>query len=248
MSNQSDIFRPLVPPRNLKDELINRLTGEIKSGTLKPNQKLPTEQEMIAAFGVSRTVVREALAALRAEGLIDTRQGAGAFVSGDNSRRPFRIPAEGVQNISDVIRIIELRLGIEIEAAGLAAERRTVEDMKLIDQTVEQFGLSIKQGDEAVEADFNIHQAIAKATHNQHFVTFLDFLGWQIIPRRNIYAKIVDHGVRRKYLLRVHNEHKSIAKAISDSRPNAARNAMRRHLEKSLKRYVSIGKDEPKII
>jgi len=165
-------------------------------------------------------------------------------VSGDNSRRPFRILADGVQNISDVIRIIELRLGIEIEAAGLAAERRTDEDMKLIDDTVDQFGLLIKQGDEAVEADFNIHQAIAKATHNQHFVTFLDFLGWQIIPRRSIYARIVDHSVRRKYLLRVHNEHKSIAKAISDSRPNAARNAMRRHLEKSLKRYISIADEE----
>jgi len=244
MSNQGEVFRPLVPPRNLKDELISRLADEIKSGSLKPNQKLPTEQEMIAAFGVSRTVVREALAALRAEGLIETRQGAGAFVSGDNSRRPFRILADGVQNISDVIRIIELRLGIEIEAAGLAAERRTDEDMKLIDDTVDQFGLLIKQGDEAVEADFNIHQAIAKATHNQHFVTFLDFLGWQIIPRRSIYARIVDHSVRRKYLLRVHNEHKSIAKAISDSKPNAARNAMRRHLEKSLKRYISIADEE----
>jgi len=60
MSNQGEVFRPLVPPRNLKDELISRLADEIKSGSLKPNQKLPTEQEMIAAFGVSRTVVREA--------------------------------------------------------------------------------------------------------------------------------------------------------------------------------------------
>ncbi len=81
MADHGDIFRPLVPPRNLKDELIDRLTAEIKSGALKPSDKLPTEQKMIAAFGVSRTVVREALAALRAEGLIDTRQGAGAFVA-----------------------------------------------------------------------------------------------------------------------------------------------------------------------
>jgi len=244
MNRQSRIFRPLVPPRNLKDELVSRLTAEIKSGALEPNQKLPSEQEMIAAFGVSRTVVREALAALSAEGLIETRQGAGAFVSGDNSRRPFRIPAEGVKNISDVVRIIELRLGIEIEAAGLAAERRTDEDMALIDKTVGQFAKSIKQGQEAVEADFNFHQAIAKATHNQHFVAFLDYLGWQIIPRRNIYAKITDDSVRRKYLQRVHNEHKAIARAIAEAKPTAARGAMRRHLGKSLKRYVSIAQEE----
>ena len=79
MTTRDTAFRPLEPPRNLKDELIDRLTGEIKGGTLKPGEKLPTEQVMIAAFGVSRTVVREALAALRAEGLIHTRQGAGAF-------------------------------------------------------------------------------------------------------------------------------------------------------------------------
>ncbi len=81
MADHRDIFRPLVPPRNLKDELIDCLTAEIKSGALKPSDKLPTEQKMIAAFGVSRTVVREALAALRAEGLIDTRQGVGAFAA-----------------------------------------------------------------------------------------------------------------------------------------------------------------------
>ena len=132
MADQSDTFRPLVSPRNLKDELIDRLTAEIKSGALKPNEKLPTEQEMIVAFGVSRTVVREALAALRAEGLILTRQGAGAFVSGDTRRRPFRVSSEGPQNISDVISITELRLGIEIEAAGFAAKRRTNEDLELI--------------------------------------------------------------------------------------------------------------------
>jgi DNA-binding FadR family transcriptional regulator len=244
MADQSNIFRTLVQPRNLKDELIDRLTAEIKSGALKPMEKLPTEQEMIAAFGVSRTVVREALAALRAEGLILTRQGAGAFVSADMRRRPFRVTGEGPLKIADVISITELRLGIEIEAAGFAAERRTDEELESIEYFVEQFAQSVEKGGEAVESDFNFHQAIASATHNENFVAFLDFIGWQIIPRRNVYVKIVDHSVRRKYLLRVLNEHKSIAKAISESKPNAARNAMRRHLERSRKRYVSIADEE----
>ena len=54
-----------------------------------------------------------------------------------------------------------------------------------------------------MEDDFNFHQAIAKATHNENFVSFLDFLGWQTIPRRNVYVKTVDRSVRRKYLRRV---------------------------------------------
>jgi DNA-binding FadR family transcriptional regulator len=245
MADQSDRHRALVQPPNLKDELIDRLTAEIKSGALKPMEKLPTEQELIAAFGVSRTVVREALAALRAEGLIDTRQGAGAFVSRDKRRRPFRMSTKGLRNIADVISITELRLGIEIEAAGFAAERRTAEDLELIECSVDQFTLSVERGEDAVEADFNFHQAIAKAAHNENFVGFLDFLGWQTIPRRNVYVKTADRSVRRKYLRRVLSEHRSIAKAISQSKPNAARNAMRRHLERSLKRYRSIADEEP---
>ena len=79
------------------------------------------------AMGVSRTVVREAVAALRAEGLVTTRQGSGAFVATDASRVPFRIDPEGLSSIGDVLEVMELRLAIEIEAAALAAERITPE-------------------------------------------------------------------------------------------------------------------------
>ena len=84
------VGRPLPPPRSLAHELITRLTADITSGNIPPGARLPTEQELIAATGVSRTVVREAVAALRAEGLVVTRQGVGAFVP-ENARRPFRV-------------------------------------------------------------------------------------------------------------------------------------------------------------
>src|SRR5712672_943199 len=87
--NRLAALRPLTAPRRLTHELVERLTAEIVSGKLPPGARLPTEQEMIAATGVSRTVVREAVAALRAEGLVVTRQGAGAFVA-EGVRRPFR--------------------------------------------------------------------------------------------------------------------------------------------------------------
>src|SRR5205823_8824448 len=74
------MIRPLPAPRSLTGELVARLTEDITSGKIAPGSQLPTEQELIAATGVSRTVVREAVAALRAEGLVITRQGVGAFV------------------------------------------------------------------------------------------------------------------------------------------------------------------------
>src|ERR1700720_3312974 len=115
-------FRPLPAQRSLSHALIERLTSDITAGKLAPGSRLPTEQEMIAATGVSRTVVREAVAALRAEGLLITRQGAGAFVA-EGGRRPFRINAGELRSLREVIEVMELRTGIEIESAGLAAER-----------------------------------------------------------------------------------------------------------------------------
>src|SRR5580700_6977591 len=116
-------FRPLGPPKNRSGEVVERLAAEIASGRLLPGSRLPTEQQLTAALGVSRTVVREAVAVLRAEGLVETRQGVGAFVMRDIQRRPFRIDPEGLQSIGEVVKVMELRTGVEIEAAGIAAER-----------------------------------------------------------------------------------------------------------------------------
>src|ERR1700731_3945497 len=105
---------PPLAPRSLAHALVERLSGEILSGRLAPGAQLPTEQGLIAASGVSRTVVREAIAALRAEGLVVTRQGAGAFVA-EGSRRPFRIDPAGLGSLAEVLAVMELRTGIEVE-------------------------------------------------------------------------------------------------------------------------------------
>src|SRR5215470_3815297 len=114
-------FRPLAS-RSLAHALVERLSAEIVSGRLAAGARLPTEQELIASAGVSRTVVREAIAALRAEGLVVTRQGAGAFVA-DGSRRPFKIEPSEPGSLAEILALMELRTAIEVEAAGLAAER-----------------------------------------------------------------------------------------------------------------------------
>ena len=116
-------MRPLRPARNLTEEVVARIAEEIRKGRLAPGARLPTEQELMKAMGVSRTVVREAVAALRADGLVTTRQGSGAFVAADASRVPFRIDPDGLSSIGDVLEVMELRLAVEIEAAALAAER-----------------------------------------------------------------------------------------------------------------------------
>jgi DNA-binding FadR family transcriptional regulator len=242
MARSSSAFRPLRPPRNLTSELIDRLTGEIIAGNLAPNERLPTEQEMMSTFGVSRTVVREAIAVLRAEGLVETRQGSGAFVSADLQRRPFRIDPEGLQSIGEVVNVMELRIAVESEAAGLAAERRTKTDLARIARSIDAFRRAIERGETAVDADYEFHAAIGSATGNTYFSQFLGFLGRFIIPRQTIHVDTEDADSRRGYLEGVIKEHQQIQKAIEAGDMNAARRAMRTHLKRGAERYKRLAR------
>ena len=232
-------FSPLPPARNLTEELTATLAARIRSGELVPAEKLPTEQEMIAAFGVSRTVVREAIAALRAEGLVESRQGAGVFVVGDKRRRPFRLDADGAETVEGVLAIMELRRSVEIEAAGLAAARRGEADLKAIHQAVEAFDAAIASGD-AVAADFQFHKAICKATGNPYFSSFLEFLGYHIIPRQTVRVQVSSSEEMTRYLQKVAREHHQIVTAIEARDGAAARRAMGRHLTRGRDRYANL--------
>ena len=134
------MLRPLSPTRSRSDEISERLAEQIVGGRLSPGAKLPSEQEMMQAMGVSRTVVREAVAALRARGLVVTRQGAGAFVSNDPQRQPYMIDPEGLGSLSSVVEVMELRMAVEAEAAAIAAERAGPVQLKAIRQAQKLFG------------------------------------------------------------------------------------------------------------
>lgn len=242
MTNPRTAFRPLRPPGNLTSELTARLTQEIVSGNLEPNTRLPTEQEMIATFGVSRTVVREAIAALRSEGLVESRQGAGVFVARDMSRRPFRIDPDGLRTLQGVIDIMELRMSVEIEAAGLAAERHSESDVTNIERSLIAFRKAVEQGDEGVEPDYQFHLAVSKATQNEYFKSFIEYLGRHIIPRRSVHINAQNEVVQRAYHAKVLAEHETIFKAIEAGNARAARLAMRKHLREGRDRYVKLVK------
>ena len=237
MSKNSILIGRLIPPANLTEELVRRLATEIEGGKLAPGAKLPTEHEIMTASGVSRTVVREAIAALRAQGLVVTRQGVGAFVSPEVERRPFRIDPDEVNSLAEVLHIMELRLGAETEAAGLAAERRTKAQLAEIERRLRAVDQAIEHGENAVDADFAFHKAIFAATGNLHFMRFLEFLGRLIFPRQALRAGFGSPDEQRAYLECIQDEHGAIVAAISAREPAQARTAARRHLANSLDRY-----------
>ena len=237
-------IRPLAAERKLSRRLFEQLAEQIKSGRLAHGARLPTEQELTRAARVSRTVVREAVAALRAEGLVITRQGVGGSVSAEPQRAPFRIEPERLQTIADILNVMELRLGVEIESAGLAAERASRAQLRAIGAALDTIERAALAGKSAVDEDLAFHRAIAEATGNPEFARFVQFIGRHLIPRRTVSGLPERMGGQRAYLALIQEEHRRICQAIESRDPKAARGAMRRHLTRSLGRYRKLAAEQ----
>jgi GntR family transcriptional regulator, transcriptional repressor for pyruvate dehydrogenase complex len=231
------LLRPVSPPRNLTREIADRLAEEITGGKLLPGSRLPTEQEMVAAMGVSRTVIREAVAALRADGLVVTRQGSGAFVAPDADRRPFRLAFTGLPSLAVVLDVMELRASVEVEAAELAARRGSAVAHRQVGKALAAIDAALVRGEGAIDEDFAFHRAIAAATGNAQFPHFLAYLGRFIIPRQSIRVAAHRPEGQRAYLETFQREHAAIADAIIAGDAERARQAMREHLSNSQDRY-----------
>ncbi|MBV8502017.1 MAG: FadR family transcriptional regulator [Paucibacter sp.] len=223
-------------PRTLALELVQSLGERIRDGRLRPGDKLPTEAAIMGEFQVSRTVVREAISKLQAAGQVETRHGIGTFVLGPGDGPAFKIAPEQFTTLQDVIAVLELRIGLETEAAGLAAQRRTEANLSVMRSALDDFASAIETGEDSVTADFQFHQEIARATQNCHFAELMATLGSQIIPRARLEPVAPPHGERLAYLRRVMGEHESIFDAIAGQDADAARAAMRTHLSNSRER------------
>jgi DNA-binding FadR family transcriptional regulator len=222
--------------RNLTHELVQALGDRVRDGRLPQGSKLPTEAAIMAEFGVSRTVVREAISRLQAAGTVQTRHGIGTFVVGLGEGGAFHIGQQQKQTLRDVIAVLELRIGIETEGAALAALRRTLPQLTAMRQALDAFRTAVAEGRDAVGADFQFHLEIARATQNEHFVELMGTLGAGIIPRARLEPGEPPSPERQAYLERVNAEHESILDAIAAADAEAARAAMRTHLANSKER------------
>lgn len=227
---------------SLSSQLKTELRQKIRDGVYKPGDKIPTEGELCAEYGVSRTVVREAVSSLRADGLLFPRQGIGVFVNETVTLQPFSISMIPDAAVEEIVHVLELRLSVELEAAALAAARHTDAQMEEIRQAYHRLQ-NIPQGGgkSSGQLDFDLHMAIARASNNPYFEKFLEFLGPQIIPRMRIQTDD-EHFMRKKW----QSEHCEVISAIEEYDPDRAREAMRMHLRDSLERYRNSKRINPK--
>ncbi|MFT7772080.1 FadR/GntR family transcriptional regulator [Roseateles sp.] len=223
-------------PRTLALELVDSLGDRIRAGQLQAGDKLPTEAEIMEEFEVSRTVVREAISKLQAAGLVETRHGIGTFVLGPGDGPSFKITPEQFSTLQDVIAVLELRIGLETEAAGLAAQRRSEANLAALRKALDAVIAAVEAGQDSVAADFQFHLEIARATQNSHFTDLMATLGAQIIPRARLEPAADMSGERLAYMRRVNTEHENILDAIANQDAESARAAMRTHLSNSRER------------
>lgn len=212
---------------HLPARIAAQIGRDIAEGRIQPGEKLPTEHVLAKGFGVSRSVVREAIAQLRNEGLVETRQGVGAFVTEQRARQTIRIEQDDLHDRESFRELFQLRLPLEIEAAGLAAVHHDQSDLDKLDETLAAMTGADKWTDQGIVADLAFHRILAAATKNEYFTLFIGFIAERISLAINaaraaaVLEEIVEVTIA---------EHLAIREAVASRDPQRAREAMRRHL------------------
>lgn len=225
-----------VVPLKFADQLYQEIMSAIVNGTLPEGGKLPSEVELAASFGVSRPVVREALARLRADELIVSRHGSGSYVQRKPSRQLLSLAPIG--GIADLMRCFEFRVALEGEAAALAAKRRTEKDIAEINAALDDLEDAISRKRVGTKADIRFHNAIAHASKNKLFTMALKTLADVIFQSVTVARKLTLQASTKR-LLAVQAEHRRIFESIKNEDANGARKAMRLHLENARVRVLS---------
>ncbi len=236
MSNekkQNSTPKPVVEP-TLADRLTLVLAEQLRSGVYPVNARLPTERTMAEEFGVSRTVVREVISRLKSEGLVETRQGSGTAVLDPQSSAAFRLSSSENNPAEGVLRIIELRCGIEAQMAALAARRRTASEMAEIKHALKMIDRAVANGGDGVKEDLEFHMAISRATRNPHYTDLLGMLTRAL--KDAIRVTRSNEARRADFTAEVRAEHQAISAAILARDPEAARAAALRHMESTVAR------------
>lgn len=222
---------------SLATNVAKQLESQITSGRIPVGEKLPTENTLCDLFGVSRTVIREAITQLKSLGLVETRRGVGTTVTrAISSENVFAYNVDPTA-IKDILHILEIRMSMESAACALAAERRSDEDLAKMEVHFQAFDDALARGELARKQDYDFHLAICQATQNPFFKQFYEQFNKNVIPRASLVSSNLDKVASSEYLSRIRQEHKEILTYIRNQDAEGARFAMFQHLNKAYHLY-----------
>jgi GntR family transcriptional repressor for pyruvate dehydrogenase complex len=227
----------------LSDQLAALIAAQIDRGVLATGQRLPTEQALAAAHGVSRTVVREAVHQLKSQGLVRSRQGSGVFVTEPPAHRALAFDPTVLESMDAVVQMVELRRVIEGEMAALAAQRATRTQVAAIKRALAAIDDATERGELGVDQDLAFHRSVGEATGNPQFVRLLAILEAYL---RDAMTVTKGHESKRAdFMAQVRREHRAILSAIADGNAKAARAAAIEHHLNGERRLILAGVIKP---
>ncbi|MBS1867598.1 MAG: FadR family transcriptional regulator [Acidobacteria bacterium] len=225
----------VIESARLPDRIYEQILEQIISEKFAIGDRLPSENQLAAEYNVSRAVVREAFSRLIADEVVTSRQGAGTFVQRRPGREFLRLAPIG--GVADLMRCFEFRIALEGEAAHLAAQRRTEEDMAAIDDAFAKLDEANSASEVGVQQDIDFHMTIARASRNQLFVQTLDALALHTSNGMNVTRRLSLTRHKRRLLL-VQEEHRNVLETIRASDEEGARRAMRTHIDNARHRAL----------
>lgn len=218
---------------HVADQLENLITG----GSISVGQKLPTESGLCDSFGVSRTVIREAITHLKSLGLVETRRGVGTTVIRNATVEAMPAKRISPTTVEDILYVLELRLTLEPAAAELAALRHDDADRLVLQEKHAAFVKARSEKSQSRVEDYEFHYAIAAAAKNPFFKIIYEQLSLSVIPRAKLMSVEINTMATSQYLARVEEEHNYILEAILARDPEAAREMMYQHLNRARNTY-----------
>ncbi len=227
----------------LTGRTIKALKAHIVEHKLGKGHKLGSLNELSEQFAVSRTVIREAVSALKSDGVIEARHGVGVFVrdmpqAEDSNSYDAELALTPLRRLkTSFMDLLELRMAFEVHAAGLAATRRSWAQESNIWNAVHQFEASLDDEAALDQLDFVFHRSIAEATNNGAFIEFFNLMSLQILPQPAFSKALNPALITPEYIQNTVTEHRAISDAISSGNAEQAREAMRAHLNRSHLRY-----------
>ncbi len=217
----------------LAEQVADILAQAITSGEFAPGAVFPSEAELAKQLDVSRTVVREAMARMKHDGLLETRKGGRTKVSQDTSGLVFRLDADAHQDRAFLDHLYELRAIIEPEAAALAAARATKDTLSLIRKRYEALKKTLESGGEGTDESLAFHKAVIDASGNPHLASLINWVEkklWSFIRNNDL-----EHSA--KMILEAQVEHEAIVKAIENRDIGEARRLARKHVSGAARRH-----------
>lgn len=220
---------PIAPRETLVDAIVQALVQYVADNRLQAGDRLPSERTLVESLGASRLAIREALSVLKGLGIIEAQHGRGFFVKQLDPSAVFGMlsPLLRIQTTMDRRHLLEARLALEMDVAGLAAQHRTIENLAALDAEIEGMRGALREREEYVTHDKAFHKELAQATGNSVFTVFMASITDLLAE---LHDQFRDELAFRREAVR---EHERIVQAVREEDADAARVAMERHLRKA---------------